>query len=86
MPDGPVPAPREQGWSRIVLALAAFLLLPHAPGLPSFLPVVDTLLLLLPALAACFVAGWMAGGWGARAGGGGGGGAPPTLGVSPTSP
>jgi len=62
MPDGPVPAPREQGWSRIVLALAAFLLLPHAPGLPSFLPVVDTLLLLLPALAACFVAGWMAGG------------------------
>lgn len=59
---GPVPTPRKQGWSRIVLALAAFLLLPHAPGLPSFLPVVDTLLLLLPALAACFVAGWLAGG------------------------
>lgn len=59
---GQEPTPRKQGWSRIVLALAAFLLLPHAPGLPSFLPVVDTMLLLLPALAACFVAGWLAGG------------------------
>lgn len=62
MSDGPVPAPREQGWIRIVLALAAFLLMPHAPGLPALVPVVDTLLLLLPAIAVCFVVGWWAGG------------------------
>jgi hypothetical protein len=62
MIDGPVPAPREQGWIRIVLALAAFLLLPHTPGLPAMMPVVDTLLLLVPALAACFIVGWWRGG------------------------
>jgi hypothetical protein len=62
MTDGPVPAPRERGWIRITLALAAFLLLPQLPGLPAFVPVVDTLLLLTPVLAACFVVGWWAGG------------------------
>ena len=62
MTDGPVPAPRERGWIRITLALAAFLLMPHLPGLPAFVPVVDTLLLLTPVLAACFVVGWWAGG------------------------
>lgn len=64
MSDGPtpVPAPREQGWVRMALALAAFLLLPHLPGLPAFVPVIDTLLLLTPVLAACFVVGWWAGG------------------------
>ncbi len=62
MSDGPVPAPREQGWSRILLALAAFLLLPHALVLPAFLPMVDTLLLLLPAVAVCCVLGWREGG------------------------
>ena len=62
MTDGPVPAPRERGWIRITLALAAFLLMPHLPGLPAFVPVVDTLILLTPVLAACFVVGWWAGG------------------------
>lgn len=62
MRDGPVPAPREQGWMRIVLALAAFLLVPHVPGLPAFVPVVETLLLLLPALTVCFIVGWWSGG------------------------
>ncbi|HET7622483.1 MAG TPA: hypothetical protein VFK39_11330 [Gemmatimonadaceae bacterium] len=46
----------------MTLALAAFLLLPHLPGLPAFVPVVDTLVLLTPVLAACFVVGWWAGG------------------------
>jgi len=62
MTHGPVPAPRERGWIRITLALAAFLLMPHLPGLPAFVPVVDTLVLLTPVLAACFVVGWWAGG------------------------
>jgi hypothetical protein len=46
----------------MTLALAAFLLLPHLPWLPAFVPVVDTLVLLTPVLAACFVVGWWAGG------------------------
>ncbi|HEX6535850.1 MAG TPA: hypothetical protein VF041_14725 [Gemmatimonadaceae bacterium] len=62
MRDGPAPAPREQGWLRIVLALAAFLLVPHAPGLQALLPVVETLLLLLPVLSVCFLLGWWHGG------------------------
>lgn len=62
MTHGPVPAPRERGWIRITLALAAFLLMPHLPGLPAFVPVVDTLVLLTPVLAACFVVGWWSGG------------------------
>ncbi|HKV51152.1 MAG TPA: hypothetical protein VJO52_08135 [Gemmatimonadaceae bacterium] len=62
MPNGTAPAPRERGWWRIILALAALLLVPHIPGGPSTLPVVDTLVLLVPALAACCVVGWWAGG------------------------
>lgn len=62
MPNGTGPAPREQGWLRVVFALAAFLLIPHVPGLPSLVPVVDTLVLLVPALAACCVVAWSAGG------------------------
>jgi hypothetical protein len=62
MTSGTVPAPRGHGWWRVVAALAAFVLLPHVPGLPSVLPVVDTLVLLVPALAACCVVGWLEGG------------------------
>ncbi|MEP6690372.1 MAG: DUF2232 domain-containing protein [Gemmatimonadaceae bacterium] len=71
MTDGLAPTPREHGWTRMVLALAAFLLLPAVPKLRAapilaelcaVLPVSDTVVLLLPALAACFVAGWWAGG------------------------
>src|SRR6185312_1542968 len=62
MPNGSTPAPRERGWIRVILALAAFLVIPHIPGGPSTLPVIDTLVLLVPALAACCVVGWWAGG------------------------
>ena len=56
------PAPREEGWTRVLLATAAFLLLARAPGAQALLPIVDTFFLLLPLLTACFVAGWAAGG------------------------
>src|SRR6185437_4823827 len=62
MSNGSTPTPRERGWVRVILALAALLLIPHIPGGPSTLPVVDTLVLLVPALAACCVVGWWAGG------------------------
>jgi hypothetical protein len=60
--DALVAPPREQGWTRIVIALLAFLLLSHAPVVRAAAPIVDTLLLLVPALAACFIAGWRKGG------------------------
>jgi len=56
------PASREEGWTRVLLATAAFLLLARAPGAQALLPIVDTFYLLLPVLTACFVAGWAAGG------------------------
>ena len=52
----------ERGWGKLLLALAAFLFLPHLPPLRALLPVEETLLLLLPALAACCLVGWWAGG------------------------
>jgi hypothetical protein len=55
-------APSEQGWTRILLALAAFLLLPSVPQFRAFLPVERTILMLVPALAACCLVGWWAGG------------------------
>lgn len=56
------PAPAERGWGKLLLALAAFLFLPHVPPFTALLPVEETLLLLLPALAACCLVGWWAGG------------------------
>jgi hypothetical protein len=62
MSDAASPAPTERGWGKLLLALAAFLFLPHVPPLRALLPVEETLLLLLPALAACCLVGWWAGG------------------------
>src|ERR1700716_1088742 len=62
MTDAAPPAPTERGWGKLLLALAAFLFLPHIPPLNVMLPVEDTLLLLLPAIAACCLVGWWAGG------------------------
>ena len=62
MLDAVAPAPSERGWGKLLLALAAFLFLPHVPPFTALLPVEETLLLLLPALAACCLVGWWAGG------------------------
>jgi len=62
MTDAVAPAPSERGWGKLLLALAAFLFLPHVPPFTALLPVEETLLLLLPALAACCLVGWWAGG------------------------
>ena len=67
MPGVVAPAPREQGWTRVVIATVVFLLFARAPGARALLPVMDTYLLLFPALTACFVAGWAAGGPGSLA-------------------
>jgi Predicted membrane protein (DUF2232) len=62
MSDAATPAPSERGWGKLLLALAAFLLIPPYTPLRALLPVEDTLLLLMPALAACCLVGWWAGG------------------------
>jgi hypothetical protein len=62
MSEAASPAPTERGWGKLLLALAAFLFLPHLAPLRALLPVEETLLLLLPALAACCLVGWWAGG------------------------
>ncbi len=62
MEGGPAPPPREQGFSRVLLALAALFFGPLLPPVRALLPVEQMTLLLIPALAACFVVGWWAGG------------------------
>lgn len=64
MPEATEPqaAPRERGWRSVLLALAAFLLVPAMPLLPTLLPVERTLVLLVPAVAACALVAWLAGG------------------------
>ena len=62
MPVPAAPAPREQGWKRIILALLAFVLLPLVPLLRVAIPIEQSLILIVPALAACALVGWWAGG------------------------
>ncbi len=52
----------ERGWWRLLLAMAAFLILPTVPQIKALLPVQHTMILLVPALAACCLVGWWAGG------------------------
>lgn len=56
------PTPRERGWRSVVGGLALLLLLPAMPPFSVLMPVAETALLLVPALAACSLAGWKAGG------------------------
>ena len=57
------PAPAgERGWGKLILALAVFLILPTLPQFRALVPVDQPMLLFVPALAACTVVGWWAGG------------------------
>ncbi len=55
-------APVERGWGKLLLGLAAFFLVPTIPQFRALLPVDETMLLFVPALAACTIVGWWAGG------------------------
>ena len=52
----------ERGWGKLLLALAAFFLVPTIPQFRALLPIDETMLLFVPALAACAIVGWWAGG------------------------
>jgi hypothetical protein len=58
----PLPAPAERGWGRLFLALAAFVFVPLLPQVRAILPIEQTMLLFVPAVAACALVGWWAGG------------------------
>jgi Predicted membrane protein (DUF2232) len=62
MSEPVAPAPSERGWGKLLLALVAFLIIPPYTPLRALLPVEDTLALVAPALAACCLVGWWAGG------------------------
>lgn len=55
-------APTERGWGRLLLAVAAFLFIPAFPHMQALLPIEQTMMLFVPALAACALVGWWAGG------------------------
>src|SRR3954454_3967581 len=61
-PASPAPAPSERGWAKLILAFAAFLIVPMIPQVRAILPIEQTMLLFVPALAACALVGWWAGG------------------------
>jgi hypothetical protein len=54
--------PRERGWRRLLPAIALFLFVPAIPQLRALVPIEQTLLLLVPAIAACSWLSWRAGG------------------------
>lgn len=53
---------KERGWRRLLPAVAVFLFVPAVPQLRAFVPIEQTLLLLLPALAVCSWIAWRNGG------------------------
>src|SRR5687768_7294124 len=54
---------RKRGsWRQLAFSLAAFLLLPLIPILRSIVPIEQTLLLIVPAVAVCALVGWKLGG------------------------
>lgn len=64
MNDAVTPAPREQGWWRLVLALLAAFVVPLVPLLRPIVPIERMVVLVVPALAACALVGWWRGGRG----------------------
>jgi hypothetical protein len=59
---GEASAPRDPGWAGLLLSVLAVALIPSTPFLQVFLPITQPMLLLVPALAACTLVGWAAGG------------------------
>ena len=61
-PIAPAAPAGERGWGKLILALVVFAVLPTMPQFRALVPVDHPILLFVPALAACTVVGWWAGG------------------------
>ena len=61
-PAAPPVSTGERGWGKLLLAVAAFFFLPVFPHFRAILPFDQTILLFVPAMAACTLVGWWAGG------------------------
>jgi predicted membrane protein DUF2232 len=62
MAEATTTAVKKQSWWPVVWGLIALLICPYLPFFVSLFPVQQTLLLLVPGIAACTVVGWKVGG------------------------
>ena len=51
----------KHGWRKLLLALFLFVFAPNLPHFAALLPVDQTMLLFVPAMAACALVGWCLG-------------------------
>lgn len=62
MADATTTAVKQQSWWPLLWGLAVLLVCPYLPLFETFVPIQQTLLLLIPVIAACAIIGWMIGG------------------------
>ncbi|HMI55257.1 MAG TPA: hypothetical protein VK494_03630, partial [Gemmatimonadaceae bacterium] len=62
MAEAATTATKTQSWRPLLWGLAAFLLVPSLPFFEALIPIQQTLLLLVPVVAACSIVGWKLGG------------------------
>ncbi len=62
MAEAATPAAKRQSWRPLYWGLAAFLVCPFLPFFELIFPVQQTLMLLVPVIAACSIVGWKLGG------------------------
>src|SRR5712671_3022556 len=53
---------RKQSWRPLLWGLAGFLILPQLPFFEAIVPIGQSLLLVVPVIAACSIVGWKFGG------------------------
>lgn len=62
MAEAATPVAKTQSWRPLFWGLAAFLVCPFLPFFEVLIPIQQTLLLLVPVIAACSIVGWKLGG------------------------
>ena len=62
MAEAATPVAKTQSWRPLFWGLAAFLVCPFLPFFELLIPIQQTLLLLVPVIAACSIVGWKLGG------------------------
>jgi hypothetical protein len=62
MGDAAATPAKKRSWRPLLCGLAAFLLFPFLPFFEAIIPIAQSLLLLVPVIAACSIVGWKVGG------------------------